>query len=170
MQHTTVLIHQAVASCSEHPLNKWINLRDHMWAGCSSLLSTRRMVVILLCLITLRRPALCCSPHLFPQSCKCPIHPPVFPQTPWPDNWDAYSNSLYIVFPLYRVGSGLVEMVVGTTRKPSSLEVNFVTLFMFCKTDSFLWEGLKPKPLGKSYSYISISHCQQSPISQRGEE
>lgn len=109
-----------------------------MWAGCS---------IVALYPEDARHPAL--SRHIvtyssvllsssLPTILQCPIHPPVFPQTPWPDNWDAYSNSLYIVFPLYRVGSGLVEMVVGTTRKPSSLEVNFVTLFMFCKTDRFL--------------------------------
>lgn len=83
-----------------------------------------------------------------------PTHPPVFPQAPRPDNWDAYSNSVYIVFPLYRVGSGLVEMVVGTTRKPSSLEVNWP-----CSVKLVLQEGLKPKPLGKSYP--RISHCHQ---------
>lgn len=103
----------------------------------ASLLHTRRMVVLLLisCFIFSR----------------------------WPDIWDAYSRSLHIGFILYRVGSGIVEMVVGTTRKPSSLEVNFVTLFIFCKTNTFLWAGRKPKPLGKSYSY---THCQQSPTNQ----
>lgn len=98
-----------------------------MWAGCNIIALHPEEGLHPATLIT-----------QFPTILKCPIHPPVFPQTPWPDKWDAYSNSLYIVFPLYRVGSGLVEMVVGTTRKPSSLEVNFVTLFMFCKTDNLL--------------------------------
>lgn len=133
-----------------------------MWAGCSGAAPhPRTSGGVPLCHIIFWCTARSHCPHLLPHSCRVPIHPPVFPQTPWPDNWDAYSDSLYIVFPLYRVGSGLEEMVVGTTRKPSSLEVNFVTLFMICKTDSFLQEGLKPKPLGKSYSYISIFHCHQ---------
>lgn len=58
-----------------------------------------------------------CRPYLSPPPCRVP-HTPLTPQTPRPDNWGAYSCSLYKVFPLYRVGSGLVEMVVGTTRKP----------------------------------------------------
>lgn len=75
-------------------------------------------------------------------ACSVPS-PPVCP-----GNWDAYSDSVYGVFPLCRVGSGLVEMVVGTTRKPSSLEVNVVTLFSS-------WQTAGPTPR------ISISHCQQ---------
>lgn len=69
-----------------------------------------------------------------------------------------------MVFRLYGVGSGLKEMAVGTTRKPSCLEVNFVTLVEFCKTDNFLEKELKPKLLGKScsYSYLSL----KSPINR----
>lgn len=85
------------------------------------------------------------------------IYPSVVPCIHYPDNWDAYNKSLYIVFLLYDVGSVIVEMVVGTTRKPSSLEVNFVTLFML---DLSMREAKKPNSLEKK-SHISLVSSHQ---------
>lgn len=51
----------------------------------------------------------------------------------------------------------LVEMAVGTTRKPSFMKVNFVTL-LFYVNNRALWKVVKPKVLGKSCSLSAASN------------